>query len=257
MQAVSPALLAARPRLPGLLEQVLREAGLDLVPADGEAEFTWENRISTCLMARYRDGRDAQVFEALHKLTLASVERWIASLLRRSVAHLDARELAQDTFVNVYLYPAGFRDDHVGSFRVWVRTIAGNLVRRALSRSRSRSFQALPESGREPADPNASPERAAVCAEQDADLRRAWALLVLLYLSAYEELALRDREALRLVEVESLGYFEAGRQLGVGRSNMKMIVFRARRRIARRLELHWFVRPSVPPEPQSVLRRVG
>jgi predicted DNA-binding protein (UPF0251 family) len=40
---------------------------------------------------------------------------------------------------------------------------------------------------------------------------------------------------LHLVEVEGLSYQEAGDILGVGRSNMKMIVFRSRKRVARRM----------------------
>jgi RNA polymerase sigma factor (sigma-70 family) len=227
-------------RLPGLLVDVLARHGLDPEPTEDEGEFAWENRTATSLMAAYRDTRDAEVFEALHRLVLPSLERWILSLLRRSSTQLDAREIAQDAFVNVYLYPTSFRDDHPGSFRVWVRTIAGNLVRRSIARTRGGAVQALPEPGREPADPREGPERAALRAEQSADLLRAWTLLMLLYLRAYGELAPRDREALRLVEVETLGYLEAGGRLGVGRSNMKMIVFRARRRISRRLQLECF-----------------
>lgn len=237
----SRVVLLPRPkRLPSLLIEVLERHGLDPEPVDEEGEFAWENRTATSLMATYRDTRDAEVFEALHRLALPSLERWIVSLLRRSVGHLDAREIAQDALVNVYLYPSSFRDDHAGSFRVWVRTIAGNLVRRSIARARGSALLALPEAGREPADPREGPEPAAVRAEQSSDLLRAWALLVLLYQRAYSELAARDREALRLVEVEDLGYLEAGRRLGVGRSNMKMIVFRARRRIARRLHLECF-----------------
>ena len=51
------------------------------------------------------------------------------------------------------------------------------------------------------------------------------------------DLAQRDRRALHLVEVEGLSYQEAGRILQVGRSNMKMIVFRSRRRIAKRMRM--------------------
>ncbi|TAJ11076.1 MAG: sigma-70 family RNA polymerase sigma factor [Planctomycetota bacterium] len=246
-------------RLPTLLVEVLERHGLDPAPTDDEGEFAWENRTATSLMASYRDTRDAELFEALHRLVLPSLERWIVSLLRRSITHLDAREIAQDAFVNVYLYPSSFRDDHPGSFRVWVRTIAGNLVRRSIARSRGSALQALPESGREPADPREGPERAALRAEQSADLRRAWALLMLLYLRAYGELAPRDREALRLVEVEGLGYLEAGARLGVGRSNMKMIVFRARRRISRRLQLECFapLRRTLGAADAGELRCVG
>ncbi|MFT5287367.1 MAG: DNA-directed RNA polymerase specialized sigma24 family protein, partial [Planctomycetota bacterium] len=46
------------------------------------------------------------------------------------------------------------------------------------------------------------------------------------------ELRPRDQRALHLVEVEERSYIEAGEILGVGRSNMKMIIFRARKRMA-------------------------
>ena len=39
------------------------------------------------------------------------------------------------------------------------------------------------------------------------------------------------------MEVEGLSYAEAGEILGVGRSNMKLIVFRSRKRIARKMRL--------------------
>lgn len=259
LQVLEP--LPRRPRLPSLLLEVLAAQGLDAAPGPEEGEFSWENRTATCLMAAYRDTRDPQVFEALHRLSLPSLERWITSLLGRSAGSLDARELAQDALVNVYLYPTGFRDEHPGSFRVWVRTIAGNLVRRGMARAQRGSTSALPEHGSELADPREGPEGVAQRAEQHADLRRAWTLLVLMYLRAYEELAARDREALRLVEVERLGYLEAGRSLGVGRSNMKMIVFRARRRIARRLHLQCFeplrAAAVAATDPQTALRHVG
>lgn len=231
--------------------------GFEPEPREEESEAGYENRLGTRLMAIYRDTRDAQAFEALHALTQASVQRWIAGLLRRAPAAIDLRELVQDTFVNVYLYPGGFRDEHDGSFRVWVRTIAGNLVRRALARAANSARQPLPEGAGEPADMLLSPEREALCREQDRELRRAWALLLSLYAQAYSELADRDRRALELVEVHGLSYIEAGERLCVGRSNMKMIVFRARRRIANRIALRCPRRPSDAPRDEQPLRLVG
>ena len=54
---------------------------------------------------------------------------------------------------------------------------------------------------------------------------------------AWAELSQRDRRTLHLVEVEGLSYEEVGKLLSVGRSNLKMIVFRSRRRIARHMRL--------------------
>lgn len=194
-----------------------------------------ENRLGTELMALFRDTRSEETFEALYGFARPAVLRWIKSLLRKGLGHLDATELLQDTFVNVYRYPTSFRADHAGSFRVWVRTIAGNIVRRAGARGAALSFQELPEGLREPADPHGSPDQVAVVDEQSAHLKRAWLLFLCHYGRAWEQLSARDREALHLVEVEGRTYEEAGRVLQVRRSNMKMIIFRSRKRIAARM----------------------
>jgi len=185
-------------------------------------------------MALYRDTRDPETFEALHAFAGTSVLAWIKSLLGRESTGLDPLEVLQDTFVNVYRYPAAFRDDHGGSFRVWVRTIAGNVVRRgALARARA----ALHESSEsaELEDRSVGPIEAIVEEDEAQSLRRAWMLLLHFYAEAWKELSQRDRRTLHLVEVEGLSYHEAGKILAVGRSNMKMIVFRSRRRLARRM----------------------
>jgi DNA-directed RNA polymerase specialized sigma24 family protein len=56
-------------------------------------------------------------------------------------------------------------------------------------------------------------------------------ILLALYASALRSLSAREQTALELVEVEDRTYADAAKTLRVGRSNMKMIVFRARKRI--------------------------
>ena len=104
------------------------------------------------------------------------------------------------------------------------------------SRRRVRGEE-LPEGLREPADDRAGPELQAVAGEQSAKLRQAWVLFLCHYAAAWEQLAPRDRRALELVEVRGCAYEAAGRILGVRRSNMKMIIFRSRKRIAARMRL--------------------
>ena len=185
-------------------------------------------------MALYRDTRDASAFEALYSFTRHSVQHWILSLLGREPANLDPAEILQDTFVNVYRYPGAFREDHGGSFRVWVRTIAGNVVRRGTSK-RARCHQQELAEAADLEDRATGPAQAMQDEDESQRLRRAWVLLLLLYAEAWKELGQRDRRTLHLVEVEGLSYQEAGRILAVGRSNMKMIVFRSRKRLARRI----------------------
>jgi RNA polymerase sigma factor (sigma-70 family) len=199
-------------------------------------------------MSLYRDSRDPAVFEALYAFARRGVEQWIASLLGRELLHLDPAEILQDTFVNVYRYPGAFREDHCGSFRVWVRTIAGNVVRRC-SGARHRSAQLELLESPEPVDRSGGPIQTILEEDESQQLRRAWILLLCYYAQAWKELSQRDRRTLHLVEVEGLSYQEAGRVLSVRRSNMKMIVFRSRRRLARRMrEAMGCAHASVAPE---------
>lgn len=218
-----------------LVREQLAQRGIVARFGPGESERDFENRLGTELMALYRDTRDEDCFEALYAFAQPAVLVWIQSLVRRGQEHLDATDLLQDTFVNVFRYPGGFRRNHQGSFRVWVRTIAGNIVRRARMRSTTLSLEDLPEGFREPADSRNNPEQHALVDEQSEGLRSAWVLFLCLYQQAYDQLSDRDREALRLVEVEGLTYAEAGQRLQVGSSNMKMIIFRSRKRIAARM----------------------
>src|SRR5687768_17557484 len=112
-----------RPITPPIAAALLRR-GTRCQPNRGESPDQYENRVGTALMALYRDTRDPAAFEALYAFTRPSVQLWILSLLGREPTQLDPAEILQDTFVNVYRYPTAFREEHGGSFRVWVRTIA-------------------------------------------------------------------------------------------------------------------------------------
>ena len=210
--------------------------GVALLPADGESSEAHRERLDTALMALWRDSGDTQVFDALYRHSRGRVFAWLRWLLRGDRVGLDPLELLQDTYVNVYSYGSRFRDESDGSFRVWVRTIAGNVLRRA-GRTQARrraplvSLQALPEGLQEPVDPGRGPSLRLVEGEERGELGRAWTLLLGFYASAYATLSERDRRALELVEVEGHSYAETCRILGVSTSNMKMIMLRARRRL--------------------------
>ncbi|MEM8711512.1 MAG: RNA polymerase sigma factor [Planctomycetota bacterium] len=192
----------------------------------------------TALMADFQAGRRPDAFEALYRATAPSLLLWIEQLCAQGRCSADPLDALQDTFVNVYRYAASFRQEAAGGFRAWSRTIASNAIRR--SRRRPHTFGlaftdmeegALPE----PTDPVIGPLETVVRTEESTDLRKAYALMLLQYAQAYDTLKPRDQEALAMVEVEGLAYSEVGRRLGVGRSNTKMIVFRARQRLRARI----------------------
>ncbi len=206
-----------------------------LLPPTPEAKLLLEDSggEETALMVRFRERRGADEFQALYDGTRVGLLAWISSQVRlRGIAE-DPADLLQDTFVNIYRYPKGFRDERASSFRVWSRRIATNVCRRAASRGlRPRPLQAeIAEIQQDPADPRSGPGEDASSAEETASLAQAWMILLALYASAFRTLSLREQAALELVEVDERSYADAARILRVGRSNMKMIVFRARKRI--------------------------
>ena len=185
----------------------------------------------SALMARFRDRRLAEDFQALYEFTRGDLLGWVTVMLRGRRLQHDPLDLLQDTYVNIYRYAGGFRDERASSFRVWSRKIATNVVRRATARAREWKLEDFPHGVAEPADGHAGPGEQLSRNEEGRFLVRAWMLLLGHYAGAVLTLRERDRRALELIEVEELSYLEAAGRLGVGPSNMKMIVFRARKRI--------------------------
>lgn len=217
------------------LEPGLRARGVCLYNLPDETDEQRADRIDTELMALFRDTAQTEAFEALYEHSRGRMFTWLRWLLREQHARLDALDLMQDTYVNVYRYASSFRSDHPSSFRSWVRTIAANVVRRAragIPRQAS-AEHAVPVP--EPIDVRPGPQLRVVHGEEHAQLHQAWLLFLEHYGRAFDALSPRDRRALELVELEGRTYAETGELLGVGPSNMKMIMLRARRRLQNRM----------------------
>ncbi len=192
----------------------------------------------TSLMTVFQESRTAESFEALYRATAPGLLQWIESLFAQGRHVGDPMDAVQDTFVNVYRYAGSFRPSAAGGFRAWVRTIASNALRRARRRPRALGvlFSELEETVLpDPLDLAAGPSATAQSKEAIVDLRKAYGLMLLQYAQAFETLKARDQEALTMVEVEGLNYAQVGARLGVGSSNTKMIVFRARQRLRARI----------------------
>ena len=108
------------------LEQLLAELGIDVTAGPGETGRSRDDRIDTQLMALFRDTGRRDVFDVLYRHARGRLIQWIRWLVKQRRSRLDPGDLLQDTFVNVYRYAKSFREDHRGSFRSWVRTIAAN-----------------------------------------------------------------------------------------------------------------------------------
>lgn len=231
--AVSPAAtraesVLARHRRPGPVERFGVEAG------SSEAV----EGLATLLMDVFRETRDPEVFEVLVDLRRDFLMRRVRFRVRQLGAALDVDEVFQDVLVNVYRYPDRFDARRPGAFRAWVSTIVDNAIRRRFRKRVSAPDLVLtPDDelcraedvrAREPVDE-------AECREAGEEAAAAVGILLAAYWQAYASLNDRERLVLHLVEVEGQRYAEVAERLRIRPEALKMVVFRARRRIHDRL----------------------
>lgn len=217
----------AGPKLDAEVCEALHKQGRESAPGPGVDALTFERQLQTDLMVVFQRTRSHAVFNALHGRTSPLILAWVKGLLKKCSGGADPHELVQDTFVNIYSYAGSFREGNSHTFMAWARTIAANVMRRALRRGRMVSISETDLY----VDQRPGPTRRAQCSEEVEAVRQAWTLFLALYLAAFQTLGPRDQQALHLTEVEGKDYEEVAKELGVGRRNVKMIMFRARRRV--------------------------
>lgn len=191
--------------------------------------------ISTGLMACFKRTGDRQVFGLLHELNERQLRMAIRAQIRRAGAGLDAEDVLQDVFLNVFRYPFRFVPERADAFRNWVHRIARNTVFKQLKLASRRSqLTPLDEEVEQRADPvGRNPLRFAADAESAVLVDRAFLLWLNLYLVHFEKLSERERLALTRVEVDGCAYKDVAAELGIRLENLKMVVFRGRRKILR------------------------
>jgi RNA polymerase sigma-70 factor (ECF subfamily) len=227
-----------RVRIRNHAHELLRRHGLPpLAGADVDPELR-DAGLATSLMEAFRRSGDPEVFDCLARWAAPQLLARIRSRLRGLGQALDAQEILQDALVNVYRYPDRFLASRPGAFAAWSTTIIDNVIRRQLRRQRSGPAVALqaPELLQERADAAALEPPAVVAGrEQSVATARAFAVLLCGYDAAFRALRQREQFALQLVEVRGLRYAQIAAMLGIRAEAVKMIVFRARRRLFERL----------------------
>jgi RNA polymerase sigma factor (sigma-70 family) len=190
----------------------------------------------TRLMEAFRLRQGRGVFGLLYELNSQHLLIQVASRLRRYGSKADPRDVLQEVFFNVYRYPHRFNAEREDAFRVWSAMIVRNTVLkhlRSLGRG-GRTELAIEDMVSEPqAAPSASPLAGAVETESRRECAQVYLTYLHLYLRFYTMLSERERRALHLVEVEEVSYREAAERLGIKLENLKMVIFRARRKIHR------------------------
>ena len=206
------------------------------VVIDSEQSF-WD-WVSTTLMSTYKNTGEAAVFALLFELNRASFLQAIQAKLRRTYNHVDAQDVLQEVFLNIYRYPHRFLPDRADAFRGWGHRIARNTLLKFLKgQAKLAHFRELDDEVMQPEDLRSRrPDRAASEAESAEVVNHAYVLYLQLYLMHFGRLSPKERRALTLVEVEGVSYRDAATDLGIRLENLKMVIFRGRRKIFRGME---------------------
>ncbi|RKY21752.1 MAG: hypothetical protein DRQ55_03145 [Planctomycetota bacterium] len=214
------ALVAAETRHPLLVQTVAKGRTAE------------RQQLDTALMDTFRELGSVTAYTLLVELNHKPFTLIAARQLRMMGGRSDPQDVVQEAFLAIYRYPTRFRADKPGSFRNWSYSILRNTVYRSLHKD-SRDGVPVEMLAEILEDPSVtSPLQASSDAESSMQCKKVLALMLSMYLQAFEtELKDRDREALRLVEVERLGYREAAERLGIKLENFKMVVCRARKKI--------------------------
>ncbi|MFK7738880.1 MAG: RNA polymerase sigma factor [Planctomycetota bacterium] len=191
--------------------------------------------VSTSLMDCYKDTRDSSAFAILFELNRASFLHAIQCNLRRSHHRVDAHDVLQEVFLNIYRYPTRFLADRADAFRGWGHRIARNTLLKFLKgQTRLARFQAIDDEVIQPEDTRQRrPDRVASDAESAGVVNRAYLMYLQLYLLHFTKLSEKERRALTMVEVDGRSYRDAAAELGIRLENLKMVIFRGRRKIFR------------------------
>ena len=220
--------------------------------------------LSTQVMELFRLHRSRACFGLLYELNGPHLVQQVAARLRRYQSRADARDVLQEVFFNIHRYPHRFNCEREDAFRVWSATIVRNTVLKHL-RSQSRGGRAevaiddLPE----PTEQGVmSPLGGVVERESVEEVNRVYVTYLHLYLRFYSQLSEREQRAIHLVEVDGASYREAAADLGIKLENLKMVIFRARRKIHRSMRrvfegLPPDVRPARSPKPGTQSKRAG
>jgi len=202
---------------------------------DGRGEEAKRDAVSTRLMEAFRQTRSRGCFGLLYELNSQHLLVQVAGRLRRYTSKADPRDVLQEVFFNVYRYPHRFNSEREDAFRVWSAIIVRNTVLKHL-RSQGRGgrtevpFEDLSD---QPEVHATSPLTGAIESESRAACLSAYFLILDKYLKFYALLSPREQTALHRVEVGEYSYREAADELGIKLENLKMVIFRARRKIFR------------------------
>jgi RNA polymerase sigma factor (sigma-70 family) len=205
----------------------------------GNLSPTEKDRLYTDLMGLFTEHQSQEAYALLYEFAQEMVLKQVRFHLSRSFFPIDAYDVMQEVFVNIYKYPKNFDATKDSAFKNWVHSIARNTalkVSRRAQRNQAISLISRQSDGIESAleieDLSAvNPYECSAAKEDYENLAQSWMLYLHFYAQAFKTLSPQEKRALHLVEVENFAYRDAAAALEIRVENLKMRIFRARRKI--------------------------
>ncbi len=254
-------------RIGDMTEEVSRDERKRIRGILGDARRDAEARrdaVSTRLMECFRLHHGRGCFGLLYELNSHHLLIQVAGRLRRYASHADPRDVLQEVFFNVHRYPHRFNCEREDAFRVWSAMIVRNTVLKHLRSQGKGGRRIVPfeDLSDQPEAKASEPLGGVIEAESLQECSRIYLNYLHLYLRFYSMLSERERRALSMVEVTNLSYKDAARELGIKLENLKMVIFRARRKIHRSMRrvfegLPPDCRPARDPKAQAPPQAAG
>jgi RNA polymerase sigma factor (sigma-70 family) len=207
------------------------------------------DRLAGRLLHRFREQDDTEAFTLLVELTRARLLPLARKVTRQLAMAIDPEDLVAAFFARLFvdvrkqqpvvrrflgLAWTAMRNDALNQLRQFKRAQARHVVW-----TRERFARGVP-------DPAEQAERA----EQSARLSRLGTTFLVVVAQCFHELSERDRRVLLAREVDGLSYDDLAERLRLPRSQVGMILKRARERLSRRIAKA-FARLAHPPEGQE------
>lgn len=211
------------------------DASLEAMIAEEHPGEEVRDQLHTRLMEVFRNHRSSGAFALLYDLNHRVFFCTIYSRARRYGYLVDASDVLQEVFLNIYRYPHRFKSEKAASFRNWAHTIIRNtLLKNVRSHARTSNAEFGVEDLCERRDVRArTPLRTAIQAESQIETQRSFVICLHLYLAMFNRLSAKERRALEMVEVDDRSYRDTAEALGIKLENLKMVIFRARKKIYR------------------------
>ncbi|MFQ5504356.1 MAG: RNA polymerase sigma factor [Planctomycetota bacterium] len=209
---------------------------IEEAPAQEERPARTGSAINRCtqLLADYAERRDPQDFDQLARLAGPFLETRASFEIARIGLNVGEGEVVQEALLNVFRYAHTFRPLVPHAFSTWAARIVRNVALRFLRGGRTLATISLGDVGGQELLDRRSPEpiHFLIDREEREELSSRLRCYLRAYYGAFRGLTGLQRDVLERIAIQGSSYRDVADQRGMRVEAVKMVIYRARRRLA-------------------------